>query len=425
MKTIARYLLRSFRVLCIPMERARAVRKDEHAQVMVMTAVMIFIMGMFAISTVNTSTQIYNRIRVQNAVDAAADGYALWQARGANFAQHLNDLHYDLVLAAYIAEMAACVIRLTVCLGLNLARFNPFCWYCTDGAYRLCCMGTSVTIEFIENAQYIVSDIILLLQSITDTIFPLLGFLIANSLANGNGADPIIGGLVSVVESILGGVGIDVNVAQGLANTPLIGELYVFNPNLISDPTSLFTLNLSEAPRGNHPAPWTFPSALLTACNIPPCFDSDTFDCAMSNNESGSECGWEDTFYTGFPGYQTWITAKMQINKMGGYDFHRWLNPGKGDPNINVKFENFDDFVFAYEGTPSAATGRVLGSEFRNPVLTAIASAQPFGHDDVDKQPVIDRSSGSGFQWMRPQLITVFHGDPPDDTDVVDQLIWH
>ncbi len=64
-----------------------------------MALVMFFVCGML-IMTWNTYTLSREKIRLQNAVDAAALEHAVWQARGMNTIQHLNDEGYDVMTTA-------------------------------------------------------------------------------------------------------------------------------------------------------------------------------------------------------------------------------------------------------------------------------------------------------------------------------------
>jgi len=74
--------------------RSRALPRDDKAQVLILTGFMTFVAAIMAVATITSGQMIYDRIRAQNAVDAAADTFAAFQARGLNAAQHLNDVHY-------------------------------------------------------------------------------------------------------------------------------------------------------------------------------------------------------------------------------------------------------------------------------------------------------------------------------------------
>ncbi len=115
--------LRHFIRICTsPMARARALRSDDRGQVMLLSGMMVFVVLIMTIFTFDTGKAIYNRIIAQNAVDSAADAAALWQARGCNLLQHLNNLHYNVNVAIYILESAA----LISCVAAPLLNLIPF-----------------------------------------------------------------------------------------------------------------------------------------------------------------------------------------------------------------------------------------------------------------------------------------------------------
>src|ERR1051326_1826513 len=92
--------------------RLTNLRFDDRGSVSLLTGMMVFLAVIFGIITMDTSMAIHNRIVTQNAVDSAADAAALWQARGCNLLQQLNNLHYDVDEALAIAEgisAGACV----------------------------------------------------------------------------------------------------------------------------------------------------------------------------------------------------------------------------------------------------------------------------------------------------------------------------
>ena len=107
---------------------------------------MVFLVTIFAVIAFDTNMAIHNRILAQNAVDSAAESAALWQARGCNLEQQLNNLHYDVDEAACIAEgvaAGACIAAITPCsppkspLTLSLARVKLFGlsgWECVSPA---------------------------------------------------------------------------------------------------------------------------------------------------------------------------------------------------------------------------------------------------------------------------------------------------
>ena len=87
---------------------------NQKGQVLVFTALLLLVLAMFFLVTFNTGRMVTQRIRMQNAVDSAAQTAALWQARGLNLEGHLNFVQEALFLAyipANIEPTAAEKIR--------------------------------------------------------------------------------------------------------------------------------------------------------------------------------------------------------------------------------------------------------------------------------------------------------------------------
>ena len=420
MKKEKNIVTKCFLALVSPIHRARALHRDDRAQVMVLTAVMAFVLSILAITTLNTTTMLYNRIRTQNAVDAAADAYALWQARGSNMAQSLNDMHYNSNKAATIAAYTTCGIRIAGGVACVL-QFAPIIGLGLKGVCEATCGGTSAILSTIEVTQALLSTIILGTQTGLNYIFPLIGFDAANSIAEANGASPVLTGLGDFIESLLAAFGVTVDITSVLAAIPGADLIFV----LPLTPSSAFTLNLEKKDNSSAlPAPWSMNSTFMDSCNNIPCILASagrTFTCMQSPlADESDDCGWKDTFFTGFPGYTTWVAGKQSQNILGGLTNHKWLNPRSNeDPDVVVNYVNHDQFAFNYGTTPGA------GTTFENPGFVALASSQAFGHEDESKQPVVEKSDVGGFQWMKPQLISVHVGDPPSDTVMESMLIWH
>jgi hypothetical protein len=105
--------------------KMESVRSDERGSLTLLAGMMVFLVTIFAIIAFDTNKAIYNRIVAQNAVDAAADSAALWQARGCNLEQMLNNLHYDVDIAACAAEgvaTAGCVASAV----FDVLQYVPF-----------------------------------------------------------------------------------------------------------------------------------------------------------------------------------------------------------------------------------------------------------------------------------------------------------
>ena len=66
---------------------------NTHKTVSLLAATLI-VVGQAALFAADTSQAVYNRITAQNAADAAAATASLWQARGLNQIQILNNFHF-------------------------------------------------------------------------------------------------------------------------------------------------------------------------------------------------------------------------------------------------------------------------------------------------------------------------------------------
>jgi hypothetical protein len=395
------------RVLLLPLARARALRRDDRAQVMILTGVMVFLVMIFGITTFNTGTLIYNRILVQNAVDAAADTHALWMARGYNLVQHLNDFHKDALDVMTPVFYVTCGIRMG-CVALLAVPF-------VGGAlYQACCTATQVTVSLLEAAQMAIATVILIVQPLLNYVMPIVGILAANSVAKANGADPILGSLMGILDGFLGNLGLGTNLQSEMAQIPLLSDFYV----LPLTAKTAITLGLKKrgddggetsAPGGN----WQTDSTVAALCEYGTCTSGAT--CMQSPFDLGDqECGWSDTYYYGYPHYNTWVAGKMRRDFLGGaYARNPWLNPRRDrDPQVEVDYKGFDDFAFFTNRTSS------LSTEFRNPAMFAFASSQAAGDAVVE-------SSGNNFRYAVPQLISVVL-ESQDGTDLTeDRFIWH
>ncbi len=84
-------------------------RSDRGSVGILMALVMFFVAGML-VMTWNTYTLSREKMRLQNAVDAAALEHAVWQARGMNALQNLNDEGYDTMMTAQVGYCAGVVV---------------------------------------------------------------------------------------------------------------------------------------------------------------------------------------------------------------------------------------------------------------------------------------------------------------------------
>ncbi len=416
MKTI----FKAVRFLLLPMERARGLRRDDNGQVIVLTAVMVFMAVIMGIMTTNTSLMLFNRVRAQNAVDAAADSFAAYQARGLNLSQHLNDLHF----IANAVLMGLSILNWTVRILCPVAALRPPPVFFDYAFYRQCCSTLVDTGEGIDTVQNVVAQAILGAQSAINVIFPIVGALSANRLAQANGADPILQWLPELIGSILGAFGLNVGSVQSITDT-ISGfganiPVYTFPLK----PGQLISLNTEEKdPKPGYP-PWDtmgIIQGLVVASDI---------SCALAGSIASTsapdhEWGWSDTqiissseqgdtYYCGGPSYNTWIAGKARHTVIPERLFTlAWLNPNMSTPEQEIGYHAFEDDYpeFRY---------RTGTDQFESAPFFAIASSQ------VGGSPLMETSFISNFEeYAKPELISVHIGEPGSDDLTRRLFIWH
>ena len=98
---------------------------SERGSVGVVVALVIFVvMGMLTM-TWNTAQLSKAKMRLQNAADSAALAHAVWQARGMNVVQNINDEMYEALSLAAKLRSVAKVIE-PIALGFDVAANAPF-----------------------------------------------------------------------------------------------------------------------------------------------------------------------------------------------------------------------------------------------------------------------------------------------------------
>jgi hypothetical protein len=80
------------RLQALRMKNMRALARDEDGQSVALAALLILVLVMFLTVTLNLAIVAHQKIQVQTAVDAAAMAGAVWQLRGMNFTQNMNNL---------------------------------------------------------------------------------------------------------------------------------------------------------------------------------------------------------------------------------------------------------------------------------------------------------------------------------------------
>jgi len=166
--------------------------KDERGSVgLLMALALFFVLGMLTM-TYNTARISTEKMRLQNAADAAALEHAAWQARGMNMIQNLNNEGFTAL------KFSDELIRIAV--PINAARFGfemaakiPGIGYIFK-AFEVICYhvvkGILMAADWIANV--ICGKMIYYIQAFLQYV-PIIGYIGAQQLAQANGAEPIGG----------------------------------------------------------------------------------------------------------------------------------------------------------------------------------------------------------------------------------------
>ena len=390
------------------MARMRGFRRNDDGQVLILTGIMVLVAMIMAVTTVNSGYMIYNRIQAQNAVDAAADSFAAYQARGLNFAQHLNDVHYWANWTIFGLESANYFVRV-LC---PLAGFITFPFYNIE-LVRACCIATKNIGLALDNAQNEIAKLILTTQEMINTTFPVMGGLSANALAEANGADKVLQWSGDVMNQLAKFIGMDASEFNGvLGEIADSVDIYVvpLNPGQLTD------LNIKKQDPPPDYLPWDdlgIIGGLVFASDLACLMVNDSAD----DVEPSHDYGWSDTYYCGGPSYNTWLAGKKGRNVWPALDRLPWLNPTMGTPDLEMNVYTYQDGYPVVDQRGNLEEGQ---STFKNPAFFVIASSQ------VGGSPLMERSSHSNFKkFAEPELISVHVGNPGSDTLMKSVFIWH
>ena len=389
-------LIKFFTRTCLsPLARARAVRSDDRGQVTLLAGVMVFLIMIMTIFTFNTSKAIYNRIIAQNAVDSAADAAALWQARGCNLLQHLNNLHYDINVAAYVLEaiaLAGCVAA-PILLALS--------WLITQVPATVACVACAFA-PLIDWAQENVVKVLMAVQKVIAEVFPYIAFGYGNAAAKGSGADKLIGTVLGYADGVLDKVGLSVPSLGSIGSEldKALDWLPLYAAPL--DPTSL-SLHVEE--KEGSGAPWVFNGDVAKGIAIVGKVTCTGLGVTIKT-DLPDEWGWKDSYYYGNPGFMTWIAGKKPRGELLGLGNLVWLSGGKKTPQQMEDIYDEEMYTGSSDGS---------GSPLSIPAFVALASSQ------VDGDPVVSK----GDVNAKGHLITVHF--PPDDDPIEGKkfLIYH
>jgi len=225
--------------------RVKTLRSDERGSLTLLAGMMVFLVTIFGVLAFDTNMAIYNRIVAQNAVDSAADSAALWEARGCNMLQNLNNLHYDVDLALGIAEdaaSAACIAS-AVLLAAELAADAFF--GAGEAVIRPIRMATCVvcaTMPFIDDAQQQFYALIMPVEQAIVDATPYIAFANANACARGSGADTVGDAIGGALSTVLSSIGITMPGGSGISSaiSSVLGAIPIYAMPLDPDDFGLF-----------------------------------------------------------------------------------------------------------------------------------------------------------------------------------------
>ena len=120
---------------CLPRTFAtlRARLADERGNIGVLMAFVIFVVIGSMVMTWNTAQLSKEKMRLQNAADSAALGFCVWQARGMNTLQNINDDMYIALSVAHKLLKVAAVIEGIAC-GLDKLSGIPIVGWISKAA---------------------------------------------------------------------------------------------------------------------------------------------------------------------------------------------------------------------------------------------------------------------------------------------------
>lgn len=261
-------------------------RKGKVGQVLLPAVLLAFSLALTALVVFDLGLTIERRILAQNAVDAAADMAALWQARGCNLLQHLNNMHWQLNSVFYVAEMAALAACMqaagSVAIVGGAGETCALCLLCKQAPY-------------VDKAQEETSAALLKMADGITKSWPVMIETMANKVAKENGADLLAAVLPEYMQGPGGRLGLPLGVEIGYA-APLERE----------------ALGLGVKLQKEKKWPWYFSPFVAgvmaragAVCEI--CGLHFTYDLPK-------EWGWEDGFYAGQPRFMTWMSGKKGQN---------------------------------------------------------------------------------------------------------------
>jgi hypothetical protein len=396
--------------------KVEKLRGDENGSLTLLTGMMVFLVTIFGVIAFDTNMAIHNRIVAQNAVDSAAESAALWQARGCNMLQQLNNLHYTVDEAACIAEgvAAGACIAAAALLVAELAADAFFgAGEATIRPIRMGVCQACDLLPLIDVGQQLFYKAIMPVEQAIVDVTPFLAFGYANANAYGSGADP----LLATVSDYIAGVGTAVGQAIpalqsvssiisgiGGAISSALGSIPIYAAPL--DPTSL-ELYVKKRDNDSKP-PLYWPAAVGIAGEVAgyaACTDAIPFDFEEANSAADElswddSYGWNDQYFFGWPGFMTWIAGKDKKDELLGLGNLTWLNGGQnGSTNM-------------YTGSATGGSGSA--GVLQIPAFVALASSQIQGtpvimHGDVDAVSTLIKVYMPGSSPTSAEKFFIYH----------------
>jgi hypothetical protein len=357
-------------------------RKDASGSALLLSGTMMFLIVMAVVLNGDMNKAVYDRIVAQNAVDAAAEAAALWEARGCNVIQHLNNIHYEGNKILFVAESAAlvgCGSAIFAVPAVHAAKAYPILYPAAVIAALVSC-GACGLAPIIDEGQEYFASAINGFQEVARTAFPILAVGYANQIAQASGGDNLLEVIPQYVGSLMDAGGVNwggtEDVLSGIEGlpAPLNSLTIAAIPWTIIGDDTFFTMGIvtnagSELP-WKTPEWWNDMASTIYPVAKTECSSAWEYGSAFSwMKDSPDDWGWADNYYQGNPGYMTWVAGKKNQEEVAGLGNMRWLKAKEG--------ATFVDTNMMYSGEV------VNPDKLRVPAFIALASSQ------VEGTPVI------------------------------------
>lgn len=183
------------------MDLPRRFHRDDDGQLIVMAAVFLLILVMALAVPVQLSLAVRQKIQAQNAADAAAITGAIWQLRGLNVLQGMNDLMYLLDSLALAGLVAGAILG--PCTGVPIA-----------GAAAI--VAGNIALGAATGSHFAAQCVVLPLRDVVAHGWSLMCYVGASETARENEASPMLGATASYLVGLA---------AQGVQNQLVANKL--------------------------------------------------------------------------------------------------------------------------------------------------------------------------------------------------------